>query len=41
VKTRIVWSRITPVSARWEQAMSPDSGQTWETNWVSDFTRRG
>lgn len=41
VKTRITWSRITPVSARWEQAMSTDGGQSWETNWVSDFTRRG
>ncbi len=22
-----------------EQAFSADNGQTWETNWVMDFTR--
>jgi hypothetical protein len=38
VKTRVVWSRITPRSARWEQASSTD-GITWEKNWTSDFTR--
>jgi hypothetical protein len=40
VKARVLWSRITPQSARWEQALSADDGKTWETNWVSDFTRR-
>jgi hypothetical protein len=40
VKVRFIWSRITPESARWEQAMSLDTGQTWETNWYMDFTRR-
>jgi hypothetical protein len=39
VKTRVRWSRITPRSARWEQAMSGDGGRTWETNWISDFVR--
>ena len=39
VKTRVVWSHITPRSARWEQASSTD-GIKWETNWTSDFTRR-
>ena len=41
VKTRVHWSRITRDSARWEQAMSGDGGISWETNWVSDFVRRG
>jgi len=41
VKTQVRWSRITRDSARWEQAMSADGGMTWETNWVSDFVRRG
>ena len=25
--------------ARWEQAFSPDRGQSWETNWIMDFRR--
>jgi hypothetical protein len=46
VRVRYLWSRITPVSARWEQAFSVDGEQTvdaertWETNWIMDFTRR-
>jgi len=39
IKVRFLWSRITPISARWEQAFSPDGGKTWETNWEMDFTR--
>jgi hypothetical protein len=39
VKQRFLWSRITPQSCRWEQALSPDGGKTWETNWVMDFAR--
>lgn len=40
IRVRYIWSRITPTSAHWEQAFSPDGGQTWETNWISDFSRR-
>ena len=39
IKVRFRWSEITPTSARWEQAFSPDGGATWETNWLMDFTR--
>jgi hypothetical protein len=39
IKVRLRWSRITPVSARWEQAFSPDGGASWETNWEMDFAR--
>jgi len=34
------WSDITPDTAHWEQAYSNDGGETWETNWIMDFTRR-
>lgn len=40
VKVRYIWSKITPTAAQWEQAFSVDSGQSWETNWVMEFTRK-
>jgi hypothetical protein len=39
IVARYVWSDITGQSARWEQAFSIDSGDTWETNWIMSFTR--
>ncbi len=41
IKMRFLWSKITPTSARWEQAFSPDGGATWETNWAIEFNRAG
>jgi hypothetical protein len=41
IKVRFIWSKITRNSAHWEQAYSPDGGKTWETNWITDFTRVG
>ena len=40
MRTRFTWSRITPKSARWEQAYSFDDGKTWDTNWIMEFTRK-
>lgn len=39
IKVRFLWSNITPNARQWEQAFSPDGGRTWETNWVTYFTR--
>ena len=39
IRVRYLWSRITEMSARWEQAFSLDEGNSWETNWIMDFTR--
>jgi len=38
-RIRFLWSRITGDSARWEQALSVDGEQTWETNWYMDISR--
>jgi hypothetical protein len=39
MRVRFIWSHITPTSAHWEQALSSDSGKTWEANWIMDFRR--
>jgi hypothetical protein len=36
---RYTWSRVDTPTPRWEQAFSDDGGETWETNFVSEFTR--
>jgi hypothetical protein len=40
MQVRFLWTVPRPDAPRWEQAFSLDAGQTWETNWVMDFTRQ-
>jgi hypothetical protein len=39
IDVRFTWSGVTTPSPRWEQAFSADGGETWELNWVMEFTR--
>jgi len=39
IRVRFIWSGVGTPSPRWEQAFSEDGGETWETNWIMDFTR--
>jgi hypothetical protein len=39
IYVRFIFSGITPTSFRIEQAFSADGGRTWETNWITTFTR--
>lgn len=39
ILVRFIFSRFTPKSFRIEQAFSADGGKSWETNWISDFTK--
>jgi hypothetical protein len=41
ILVRFVWSGVTTPTPRWEQAFSDDDGETWEGNWVMEFTREG
>ena len=39
VKYAGVWDLITPTSCRWRQASSRDGGQSWDQNWIMNWTR--
>jgi hypothetical protein len=39
ITVRFLWTVLSADTYRWEQAFSTDSGKTWETNWVMQFTR--
>ena len=39
VKLRFLWLGTDTATPRWEQALSADGGQSWETNWTMDFER--
>ncbi|MBX3509688.1 MAG: hypothetical protein KF700_00700 [Hyphomonadaceae bacterium] len=34
-----VWDNITARSCRWRQASSRDSGETWDQNWIMEWSR--
>ena len=39
IYVRFIFSGISARSFRIEQAFSADGGKSWETNWISDFTK--
>lgn len=39
IRVRFVWNVADPAAPLWEQAFSPDAGETWETNWIMAFSR--
>ena len=39
IQVRFVWSGVTTPTPRWEQSFSDDGGETWEPNWIMEFTR--
>jgi hypothetical protein len=39
IRVRYRWSNVDTPNPRWEQAFSPDAGQTWEVNWIATFHR--
>jgi hypothetical protein len=39
IRIRLTWSVPEPGRPHWEQAFSEDGGQSWETNWLMEFTR--
>ncbi|MEW9528863.1 hypothetical protein [Microbispora sp. NPDC049125] len=38
IRVRFTWTHA-PGSCRWAQAFSYDGEQSWETNWIMEFTR--
>lgn len=39
ILVRFTWTHSGRSCCRWEQAFSPDEGETWEVNWIMDFSR--
>ena len=39
IRVRFRWLDTDQASPGWEQAFSPDGGQSWEINWTMRFTR--
>jgi len=39
IKVRFIWKVNPGQNPTWEQAFSPDDGESWETNWTMEFVR--
>ena len=39
IRLRFLWLGPDTDTPHWEQAMSADGGESWETNWTMDFER--
>ena len=39
IRLRFLWLDTGTGNPRWEQAMSADGEQSWETNWIMEFER--
>lgn len=39
ILVRVLWRDVHTPTPRREQALSDDGGETWETNWIMEFTR--
>lgn len=37
IRVRFIWRRNPGSFPTWEQAFSPDQGESWETNWTMEF----
>jgi hypothetical protein len=40
MRVRFQWDNITENTARWQQAFSFNGGETWDTNWIAEHTRK-
>ena len=41
VRVRFRWSPVSDSRAEWEQAISTDGGESWDTDWTMSFSRTG
>jgi len=39
IVVRFTWTQKDASTCKWVQAFSADDGQTWEDNWIMDFSR--
>jgi hypothetical protein len=40
IRVRFRWTQTHTATPVWDQAFSADAGQTWESNWTMQFSRR-